>query len=128
MGLGREIDHRVDGLIGKHAGDAHRVGDVPVLKAVTRRRLDVRQVLRVAGIGQGIQVDDPVFRMPVDPVADEIGPDKTGAAGYQQSAHVCSSFSILLRLSRQCGMGAVSRDWILPVSRTEYAGRRAGVG
>ena len=36
--------------------------------------------------------------------------DEAGAAGYQQSAHVCSSFSILLRLSRQCGMGAVSRD------------------
>jgi hypothetical protein len=96
-------------LPGKQPGDACPVGDVPVHEPIAWHRLDIRQVLQVAGIGQGIHVDDPVFRVPADPVVDEIGADKTGAAGYQQSAHACNSFSILSRLSRQCGMGAVSR-------------------
>ena len=100
MGFGREIDHRVDALVGKQPRETGGVGDIPVLEAVTRRRLDLGQVLRVAGIGERIQVDDPVFRMAGNPVTDEIRPDKAGAAGYQQSAHV----------SCQCGMGVVSSD------------------
>ena len=49
------------------------------------------EVIKIAGIGQGIVGNHTVSRVLLQPVMNEIGPDKTGRTGYQQSfAHTLS--------------------------------------
>ena len=45
-----------------------------------RHRLEV---LQVSGVGQAIEVDQPVDLGPVDDVMNEVGADEAGAAGDQ---------------------------------------------
>ncbi len=92
--LGGKVDHAIDTLVIQQGLDQRLIADIALHEAVRRQRLDVREALQVAGIGQQIEVDDAVTRMPAQPVANEVGADKAGAAGYKQSAHVFSSFSM----------------------------------
>ena len=47
-------------------------------------RLTLVQVAEVTGVGEAIEVDQPLDLRPVDDVMDEIGADEAGAAGDEE--------------------------------------------
>ena len=81
VGLGGEVDHR--GHVAHDGIDHHAVGDVAAHEAVARMRGNVGKVLQIAGIRQGVEVDDVILRMMLQDVADEVRADEAGAAGDQ---------------------------------------------
>ena len=79
MGFRRKVDHRVHSL---HQVFQTRVADVPADQLPSRRH--PFEICPVPGIGQFIEVCDAVSRVPLQPVADEIGTNKTRPAGYKK--------------------------------------------
>ena len=48
---------------------------------------DVSEILAVPGIGKEIEINDTVFAVFIKPVADEVTPYKSRAAGDEQCCH-----------------------------------------
>jgi hypothetical protein len=44
--------------------------------------LDLSQILQITRVRQGIQIDQPVFRVLLQPVTHKIRTNKSGTAGY----------------------------------------------
>ena len=61
--------------------DQFTIPDVPANKAIALVAFEVRKVLGVAGVGQGVQIDEGMLRMLAQHVAHEVGPDEAAAAG-----------------------------------------------
>ncbi len=88
MGLRRKVDDAVDLLFLHEFEDALKVADVHLHKPVVGLVLDVLQISQVTGIGQFVQVDDPVLRVLVDKQPYYVAANETGAAGdYDGSFH-----------------------------------------
>ena len=81
MGLGGEVDDAVDVLFLEELQDAVEIADVEADETVVRAVLDVLQVREVAGVGQFVEVDDPVLRVFVHEEPHDVRADETGAAG-----------------------------------------------
>ncbi len=93
VAFGGEVDNGVDAVLGKEALDEGAVADVTLYKHIAalaagffRRlpiaRLDIGEVFEVAGIGEGVEIDDAPRKIwaPEEPV-DEVRADEAGAAG-----------------------------------------------
>jgi hypothetical protein len=71
------------------------VADISMDKCVTLTGIAVFEIIQVARIGQGIQVDDIVIRMGAQHIPDKITPDKSCTArdknlhGSHQKNHPC---------------------------------------
>src|SRR5207249_287105 len=84
--LGREVDDVGDAV--PHRGpDGLPVGDVAADELVPRVALDVLEVGEVAGVGQGVEVDDRHAGVGGEEVADEVRPDEPAPAGHEQRRH-----------------------------------------
>ncbi len=83
MALCGEMDHGVDGFFRKQPVYEGCIGDVAMDEpvAVTMSGLDVRQAGKVAGIGQGIEGDDPQVVVATEQMAHEVRADEPGPAG-----------------------------------------------
>ena len=77
--LGSEVDDRVELLLAQHALGELAVADVsfdeddPVVH--------VLEACSVARVGEQVEDDDVIVRVPLEPVADEVRADEPGAAG-----------------------------------------------
>ena len=63
------------------------VGNVAVNKAISAwvaRPFLVGEILRIAGVGEQIEIDDAILRALAQDEFDELTSDKTATAGYQQ--------------------------------------------
>jgi hypothetical protein len=80
--LGREVDDHVDRVLAQRFLDARQVGDVAVHER--DRVAEVREVRTIAGIGEGVEDDDPVVGMRGVPVVNEVRPDESRTAGDEQ--------------------------------------------
>ena len=100
VALSREVHDRVDVLLLHQGRHAVRVADVHFDEPVIRCALDVLEVGEVAGVGQGVEVDDPHVRVAGDPTAHDMRSDEAGTAGDEKDlggvqgvSHVRSSSS-----------------------------------
>ena len=114
-----------DAVLFDHAQRRGLVAQIHLLKNVFRMPGDLLQILQMPGVSQAIQIDQSLDFRPVDDVVDEIGADESGAASDEQ-------FHGLSRTCRRLVSQSGSRNpkvfCNLPQSKTEYAGRFAGVG
>ena len=84
MALGREMDDRVDAVIGDQGGDARRILDVAFDEMDAVQAL---QIGAIARISERVEHDDPVLRMGLSPEADEVRADEAGASGHEKISH-----------------------------------------
>ena len=81
MGVGGEIDNRVNSVLLHDSFHFRCVTDVAVHETIERVVLDVEQIVHIAGIGQLIVDDDTIVGVFVQHVANEVGADEPGPAG-----------------------------------------------
>ena len=82
MGLGREIDHRVEPVAGQEVHDHAPVADVALDEVVPIfGLLQIQEVQPVSRIGQLVQVDDGPVRVLAEHAPDEIGADEAAPTG-----------------------------------------------
>lgn len=81
MGLRREVDDEIRVILPDEGRHKLLVADIAVDKDVPLVVLDILQVLQVAGIGQGVQIDDANVRVLFQHIVDKGSSDKPGAAG-----------------------------------------------
>ena len=81
MGLRREVDDEIRVILPDERRHQLLVADIAVDKDVPLVVLDILQVLQIAGIGQGVQIDDANVRILFQHVVDKGGADKTGTSG-----------------------------------------------
>src|ERR1019366_6807962 len=81
MTLGRKVDDCGGLMIVKDSMHESAVVDVAAHKFVAGIADQRRQVGRIAGVGEAIEVDDR-RRLLSEPLQDEVGADEPGAAGH----------------------------------------------
>ena len=95
--LRREIHHGVEVVLPEQIAHQRTVADVAAHEDVARLVLQIRQILQIARIGQGIQIHDTQLGVLVQHVVDKIGADEAGAAGHKDGFHLISSSAVLMR-------------------------------
>lgn len=81
MALGSEVKYSVDVVALEDTLDGGGIGDIGVLKAVVGRLGHLGDIVEIAGIGEGVDVDDEVVGIFVDQMHHQVGADKSGASG-----------------------------------------------
>ena len=81
MGLRREVDDVVRVILPDERRHKLLVADIAVDKEVPGVVLDILQILQIAGIGQGVQIDDANVRVLFQHIVDKGSSDKPGATG-----------------------------------------------
>ncbi len=84
--LGGEIHDGIDRVLREQLGDEEIVPMSPCTKNVARVAGEVGEVGGVARVGERVEVDEPVQRRALfgQTLPDEIGTDKTAAAGNEE--------------------------------------------
>ncbi len=82
MAFGSEMHDRARPMACKEAVDERPIADVTAHENVVGLAVKAAQVLEVAGIGQGVQVDHGSAAVG-QPIQHEIAANKSGAAGNQ---------------------------------------------
>ena len=96
VALSDKIDDRL-GLGG--AEDApHRfpIADIDLLEPIARIALDVRQIFRIAGVRQLVDVDDRLVGIPLELVTDEVRADEAAPARDDQAFHGTLSLELVM--------------------------------
>ena len=92
VGLGGEVHHRVEVVLGIETGEQGGIADVPLDKDMPGIPGDRREILGVPGVGQFVEVDHPLDRdaeiggRGAEQIVDKVGADETGATG-DENAH-----------------------------------------
>ena len=81
----REVHDGVDALGAQEILDERGVADAAVNETQLGTFLGARQSREIAGIRQRIEDDEPLARMPRQPVMHEIRTDEAGASGDEQA-------------------------------------------
>ncbi len=79
--LGREVDDDLDLVLAQDVLDDVEVGDV----GLDERNVGAFEIRPVSGVGQKVERDDAVVRVPLEPVVDEVRADEAGRAGDEDS-------------------------------------------
>src|SRR4051794_41024155 len=87
MALGGKVNYRVDAMVGDQSDDSRHLANVSLDEEYVFYALKVGAI---AGIGQGIEHDDPVPRMGPPPVPDEVRADEAGAASDEKISQLTS--------------------------------------
>ena len=80
MRLGGEVHDSTRLVLGEDFADKGAVADIASNKDVARAAIKRSEILWIAGVGELVEVDDGCG-LNIDPVKNEVGPDKTGTAG-----------------------------------------------
>ncbi len=84
VGFGGEVEDGSGLVGGECAAEEISVGDVPVDEGVVRAAGERSEVGGVAGVGEGVEVDEGAFGLGggrAEPAEDEVGADEACAAG-----------------------------------------------
>ena len=96
MAFGGQVDHSVDIVLAEHFADGVVVADVGLDEGVVRSIFDVSQVGQIAGIGQFIEIDDPIVGIFVYEEPHHMRADESGAAGNEDVAFHVFVFSVFI--------------------------------
>ncbi len=88
VGFGGEVDDGAGLVFGEQFGDQVEVFDVAFDEDVARIALQRGQVLQVAGVGEGIEVEDRLAGTRY-PVQDKVCADEAGATGDENHVRLC---------------------------------------
>ena len=99
MALSGQMDYAIDILFLYQPVDSVKVTDVHPDEAVVGPVLNVPEVGQVAGIGQLVQVDDPVFRVLVDEQSHYVASNEACTSGYDYILHFSPNFPLLLAVN-----------------------------
>ena len=104
MRFSGEIDDRARLVLGEQRADPREIADVAMHEDVARIAREAREVLKVARIGELVEVDDRLVGLR-QPVENEVATDETGAAGDENGhdAFLCMKTP----LSRFCVASAI---------------------
>jgi len=86
MTLGGEVDYRVHPVIAEQTPHQIAVSDIAPNEDVSTLAPQRGQGIRIAGVGQLVQIDDLDSRLS-DEKMDEIGADEAGTTGHQNASH-----------------------------------------
>ena len=92
MGLRREVDDAIRVMLPQQPGHQGLVANVAVDENVPPIPLRLLQVLHIARIGEGVQVDNADIRIFPQQIQHHVGADKPGAAGDQIRFHQYRTF------------------------------------
>jgi len=81
VALCRQMNDAVDIILLHNGAHALKVADVCLDEGVVRLPFNITEVGEVAGIGEGIQIDDAVLRVFVHEEPHKVRPDEAGSAG-----------------------------------------------
>ena len=84
VGFGRQVHHVRDGMLSDAVQHGGFVAQIDLFKDVFGIAVETFQIDQVAGIGQAIEVDEPVDFRPVDDLMNDIGADEPRAAGDEE--------------------------------------------
>ena len=96
VAFGGQVDHSVDIVLAEHFADGVVVADVGLDEGVVRSIFDVSQVGQIAGIGQFIEIDDPIVGIFVYEEPHHMRADESGAAGNEDVAFHVFAFSVFI--------------------------------
>ncbi|MDF0674978.1 MAG: hypothetical protein P0120_11680 [Nitrospira sp.] len=82
MTLSREIDHRTRTVLGQQSIDERRITDIASHEQMPRIPLEAGKIVQIARIGELVEIDQALLVLR-QPVKNEVGTDKPGAAGDQ---------------------------------------------
>ena len=81
MAFGRQVDNTVHMVLLHQFANLLEIADVRLDKRIVRLIFDVFQVCQVSGVGQFVQVDDPIIRIFVYKQPHYMRSDESGSAG-----------------------------------------------
>jgi len=85
------VYHGIDSISGKDIFHFLEITDIGVLKKISFPAvftIDVHEVLRVAGIGELVHIDDTADKLGIlKDIPDKIRADKSRTAGYEDVGH-----------------------------------------
>jgi hypothetical protein len=86
VALGREVDDRIDPMIGENSGDQRLIADVTVDEVVPRIAREVRKVGGIAGVGEQVKIDQSLERRARlgEALTDEVAADEAATAGNEE--------------------------------------------
>ena len=87
VALGREVDDRIEPPLRDKLEDRCPVRDVSLHETVSWVACQVSQIVRVAGVRQGVQVRDRNVRVSLELETHEVGPDEPAASRHQDPFH-----------------------------------------
>src|SRR5262249_41677185 len=97
VAFGREMEDGVypgaDGV-----ADGNWIGDVAVNKLVARVSVQVLQIIRIARVGEAVEIDDVKARVLFQQVADEVAADETTSSGDYDPGHARILSTVLCRV------------------------------
>jgi hypothetical protein len=85
MGFGGKMDYGVYLSIAKKSGDQSAVADIAFDKTVIGFMLYRLEIFQVAGVCKGIEINDTAIGVAGHEMVDEVGADKSRAAGDQHA-------------------------------------------
>lgn len=86
MAFGGEVDDGIDEVFAQQPIHQRSITDVALNKGMPGRVGEIAQIVRRAGIGQQVEIDNVDIGVGRQQVADEIAADEAGAAGHQHVA------------------------------------------
>jgi len=101
--MGTDPKARARPVLGEQSIDQRAVADVALHEDMPRIATQRVEVVKVAGVGQRIEVDDGLIGV-LEPVEHEVAADETGAAGDEDGHlvfRVNSSNRVVARKARQ---------------------------
>ncbi len=114
-----------DGVLLDDAQHGVFVAQIHLFKNVFRVSGNLFQIFQMPGVGQAIQIDQPLDFRPVDDMMDQVGADKASAASDEQFHGLSRTCRRLVSQFGRCNPKVFCN---LLQSRAENAGRFAGVG
>src|SRR5262249_39954657 len=86
MALRGEVDDGIDASA-ERGFDSRAIGDIPANESIAGVLGDVREVLKVARVGEAVEVDDRNRRIGFEEIANEVAAEDPAAAGHEKGRH-----------------------------------------
>lgn len=121
--LRRKVHDRVDLVVGKNAADEIAVPDATVDEDVARVTHELRQVGRIAGVREGVEINEPGEGRALleQPLPDKVGADEPTAAGDKDiHKKAIRALKLKTRRTQRSGGGA------LPIVESSFDGLTNG--
>jgi hypothetical protein len=86
VGFGGKVGYGVDGFGLEQIVNEGPIGNVALDKPKSGPILEVGQGIEIARVGEGVEDDHPIGRVPIAPVMNKVGTNKPGPTGDQDAA------------------------------------------
>ena len=84
MALGGKVDDGAGAVLGQQSTNQRGLANVAAHEDMPHITLQTGEILQIARVGELVKIDDGLVVL-VQPVENEVGADKPGTAGYEDS-------------------------------------------